>query len=280
MKYVPPLKTALRPFEVACLMSAAWEKDLGRKPSEQTVLLTLAKSGLETAEWQSMWNFNFGNVKALGQYSGAYTCIKLNENLKRNGALKLVWFAPEGELASKDGPVVGQVFQVPTKETVGVFGHPQTRMRANESAEGGAARYVSALKANFPLSYQAAVSGVDAEKFVRTMRKEEYFTGNLDEYIRGTKWRCGLYSGVVSMALAGESPRPTIRRGSPERALVEWWQEHALGWGFPQKDGQFGPKTEEATKRWQAARGLGDDGVVGDSSWAVALREHAAKGKA
>ena len=38
-------------------------------------------------------------------------------------------------------------------------------------------------------------------------------------------------------------------------------------------DGDFGPKTENATIRWQLAHGLTADGVVGAASWAAALNE-------
>ena len=31
--------------------------------------------------------------------------------------------------------------------------------------------------------------------------------------------------------------------------------------------GNFGPKTEEAVKAWQAANGLTPDGIVGDGTW-------------
>ena len=37
--------------------------------------------------------------------------------------------------------------------------------------------------------------------------------------------------------------------------------------------GNFGPKTEEAVKIWQAAHGLTADGVVGDKTWAMIMGE-------
>ena len=37
--------------------------------------------------------------------------------------------------------------------------------------------------------------------------------------------------------------------------------------------GNFGPKTEEAVKLWQAAHGLTADGVVGDKTWAMIMGE-------
>jgi putative chitinase len=37
--------------------------------------------------------------------------------------------------------------------------------------------------------------------------------------------------------------------------------------------GNFGPKTEEAVKLWQAAHGLTADGIVGDKTWAMIMGE-------
>jgi putative chitinase len=37
--------------------------------------------------------------------------------------------------------------------------------------------------------------------------------------------------------------------------------------------GNFGPKTEEAVKVWQAAHGLTADGIVGDKTWAMIMGE-------
>ena len=37
--------------------------------------------------------------------------------------------------------------------------------------------------------------------------------------------------------------------------------------------GNFGPKTEEAVKVWQAAHGLASDGIVGDNTWAMIMGE-------
>jgi putative chitinase len=37
--------------------------------------------------------------------------------------------------------------------------------------------------------------------------------------------------------------------------------------------GNFGPKTEEAVKIWQAAHGLTADGIVGDKTWAMIMGE-------
>lgn len=56
----------------------------------------------------------------------------------------------------------------------------------------------------------------------------------------------------------------TIRLGD-KGADVESWQK-VLG---VTADGDFGPKTDAATKAWQKVHGLSPDGVVGPKSWAA-----------
>jgi peptidoglycan hydrolase-like protein with peptidoglycan-binding domain len=50
----------------------------------------------------------------------------------------------------------------------------------------------------------------------------------------------------------------TIQLGSSGPDVAAWQKTI----GVP-ADGNFGPKTQEATQRWQASHGLKDDGVVG-----------------
>jgi hypothetical protein len=58
----------------------------------------------------------------------------------------------------------------------------------------------------------------------------------------------------------------TIRRGSTGAVVVAWQKLiHVVA------DGDFGPKTEAATKTWQDGHGLVADGIVGPKSWAAAL---------
>lgn len=60
--------------------------------------------------------------------------------------------------------------------------------------------------------------------------------------------------------------QPTLRRGSHGPAVKDW--QRVLGPPVV-ADGDFGPRTELATKAWQMARGLTADGVVGPKTWAA-----------
>ncbi|GAA1813527.1 hypothetical protein GCM10009682_38390 [Luedemannella flava] len=55
--------------------------------------------------------------------------------------------------------------------------------------------------------------------------------------------------------------------------LVTLWQAVLYVDGYltnTDVDGQFGPKTRDATKAWQSYRGLDSDGYVGDDTWSKA----------
>lgn len=59
---------------------------------------------------------------------------------------------------------------------------------------------------------------------------------------------------------------PTIRKGSKGKAVKIW--QIIIG---VSADGDFGAKTEKATKEFQKAKGLTMDGVVGKNSWKAGL---------
>ena len=59
---------------------------------------------------------------------------------------------------------------------------------------------------------------------------------------------------------------PTIKKGSKGKAVKIW--QIIVG---VKSDGDFGSKTEEATKEFQKRNGLETDGIVGDKSWRAGL---------
>lgn len=60
--------------------------------------------------------------------------------------------------------------------------------------------------------------------------------------------------------------RPTLRLGSVGPVVSEWQRLLKI-----QADGDFGPATRSATRRFQASHGLTDDGIVGPKTWSVAI---------
>ncbi|MCU0868589.1 MAG: N-acetylmuramoyl-L-alanine amidase [Burkholderiales bacterium] len=61
---------------------------------------------------------------------------------------------------------------------------------------------------------------------------------------------------------AAAAPRPTLRRGARGDA-VQWIQRRVGA----TPDGDFGPGTEAAVRRFQRAHGMVPDGIVGPKSW-------------
>ncbi len=60
--------------------------------------------------------------------------------------------------------------------------------------------------------------------------------------------------------------RPTLRFGSVGPFVSEWQRLLKIT-----ADGDFGPATRSATRRFQASNGLTDDGIVGPQTWKVML---------
>ena len=64
-----------------------------------------------------------------------------------------------------------------------------------------------------------------------------------------------------------------IRKGSTGE-LVQKWQQYLISEGYKlEPDGDYGDFTEDCTKKWQKAKGLVDDGVVGPMTFGFAFDE-------
>lgn len=176
--YTAPKKTPFGFGEASDAMRAALRDKLGKDPTREVLALALAKTALETGRWQSIWNANWGNVKAGEQYVGQYTCILLNEVLRRDGKDVVVWFAPEGELVAGPGSAIKyERIAVPS-------GHPQTRMRAYANRFDGAFSYVDFVgSGRYAAAWQRLLAG-DAAGYVHALRAAGYFTAPEDVYAR------------------------------------------------------------------------------------------------
>lgn len=87
----------------------------------------------------------------------------------------------------------------------------------------------------------------------------------------------GKHKGVSIFAVQAQEERPamqSIKKGS-KNPDVGRWQLFLRGVDlyFGVIDDDFGPKTHDATVRFQALHGLKQDGVVGNKTYAVAMRE-------
>lgn len=164
--------------EASSSLAAALRSNLGKAPSRQALALACAKSALETGRWKSIWNFNFGNVKAGDKYVGNYCCFELNEVLHEDGKDVVVWFSPRGRLDGKGGKVVAEPFEDPP-------GHPQTRMRAHANQFDGAFAYADFVAGGrYAAAWQRLLVG-DAVGYVHALKLAGYFTAPEADYTKG-----------------------------------------------------------------------------------------------
>lgn len=143
----------------------------GADPSNKFLGLALAKCALETGRFRSIWNNNWGNIKAGPSYVGMYCCFELNEVLDG----KVVWFGPKGRLDKRGGKVIAEHCEDPP-------GHPQTRMRAHANRFDGAFRYVDFMcSPRFMPSFERMQAG-DSGGMVHLMKRARYFTADEATY--------------------------------------------------------------------------------------------------
>ena len=124
---VPAKRTPVTPAEMFGALGAAWRAKFGSEPARASLLVLLAQSGIETADWRSMWNFNVGNVKRVkGQ---PWTM------------LAHVWELLDGKKV---------VFEPP---------HAQTHFRAFPDLGAGVAAYLDTMAGRFAKSWPAVIAG-------------------------------------------------------------------------------------------------------------------------
>lgn len=198
--YVAPVVTALSFDEAAASMLTALQAT-GETISRACHACALAKVALETGRWQHIWNYNFGNVKAATTFIGRYTCIKLNEVLQRGGKATVVWFAPEGELTSRDGKLTAPPIPVPE-------GHPQTRMRAHASSLDGANEYVEFVSGGRYLDAWAELLAGDPNGYVSALHRAGYFTADPVPYAKAVSSLFGEFLNRLGGRQAPVTPVP------------------------------------------------------------------------
>jgi hypothetical protein len=217
--YVAPAVTALSFDEAASSVLAALQAT-GEKISRQCHATALAKTALETGRWQHIYNYNYGNVKAATSYIGMYTCIKLNEVLKRDGKDTVVWFAPEGELTGRNGHLIGAPVQVPE-------GHPQTRMRVHANSVDGAYEYVEFVSSRRYLDAWEELLVGDPVGYVAALHQAGYFTADPVPY---TKAVVSLYGEFLNRLGGRAAPLTPVPDPSDVRTWLtpQQWNSQAV----------------------------------------------------
>ncbi len=85
-------------------------------------------------------------------------------------------------------------------------------------------------------------------------------------WVDNAKWETEFKSKLVTKTESEEYDMPTIRKGSRGKAVTIW--QIIVG---TTPDGDFGTKTDTATRLWQKKMGLVVDGIVGKKSWKAGL---------
>lgn len=174
--------------DVSRVFGDALQQHIGATPNNKQKAILISKTGLESGRWGKnggLWNYNFGNIKAALTYGGKFTLYKCNEVLKEG----VVWFDPAGRLASKNGPIVGERYELPPAGD----GHPQCRFRAYAGPTDGARQYVDFIAGGrYNDAFEEMLEG-DVPGYVRALKLKGYFTADETEYLRGVQ---GLYNEI------------------------------------------------------------------------------------
>jgi hypothetical protein len=140
------MRTAVDPDELGRALVVAWRALVGSAPSRESILVLLAHSALETGHWKGCHNWNLGNVKSRAGDGRCWTFFRCNEVIGG----KLVWFSPP---------------------------HPQTRFRAFQSLQEGAADHLAFLRGmkRYAGAWEQVIAG-DPRAFARALKAAGYFT--------------------------------------------------------------------------------------------------------
>lgn len=188
---VAKVRTTRTPQQAADNLAQAWELHTGQPVSGAVLALLLALSDLETATWQSMFNWNWGNI-VKAQYSGDYFPMLDSGNPR--------------EFRAYPDPVTGALGLVKLL-------HSDTRTRWREGLlTGDPTAFVNAL---------AGKSGKPAYA---------YFEANPETYLKGFLARWERYKHLRAQQPPAPPPS-TPSRGGPVAGVTRSGKaERASGW--------------------------------------------------
>lgn len=227
--YTEPVRTPISFEEAAIAMRAALRAHLLEEVRDDVLALALAKTTLECGRdkargllYSSSWNHCIGNIKAGSKFVGMYTCYPCNEVEIRDGKKKTIWYAPEGELTHKGGPVRSdRAYAVPP-------GHPQTRFRAYANRYDAAYEYVGFL-ADAPRYAQCwkELKEGDPIDFVAALKRAGYFTADEGPYRAAVLSLFTEYRGKLKGLPVDEAPEVDIEDLLRRCMLRDFWSHFA-----------------------------------------------------
>ncbi len=179
------VKTPVAPLDVARALRAAWMRVLGNEPANQQLAVLLAQSALETGRWKSCWNYNLGNQKGGGKWTGDTCQFRCNEVIKG----KVLWFDPP---------------------------HPQTTFRAYDTLVDGVTDYLWLLRRRFTRAWEFVLRG-DPEAFSRMLKAQNYYTASEPPYTKALKSLFSEYLRLLNTYESDAPPPPDVVPGEEPR---------------------------------------------------------------
>jgi hypothetical protein len=165
----PAVRTRLSPGDALDAIVDAHNSVVGGDPSDECLEILGAHSALETAQWQAMWNNNFGNIR--GSFFGAWTSFRAGEI--EDGHEVILEPGPDNMFRAYPNRVVGAKDFL---AFIAIASHPPEPNRyamAWEAAQNGdAAGYVYGLK-------QGGYFTANEDRYLKALRSEETFLAHL-----------------------------------------------------------------------------------------------------
>jgi flagellum-specific peptidoglycan hydrolase FlgJ len=164
-QFVPDKLTPLTADMAAAALSDGYRIVTGAKPTQAILSLLIGQSALETGNWHSIHNYNFGNVRGEAPNTGLYTSFRAGEI--ENG-----------------------------KEVFYEAGDPRNKFRAFATAAEGAADYIRSLR-DRPHWWAGLMTGTP-EGFVAGLTTyPAYFTANAALYTKTLHERANNYLALA-----------------------------------------------------------------------------------
>jgi len=150
--YISPKKTTFSKEEFINSIRNIWQKVIPDIPmSEEGINILWGQVSLETGNFRSMYNYNFGNIKASPK-SGKWTSYPCGERLN------------------------GKSYKFTER-------HPMCYFRAFDTPDEGLAFYLGTLTKRFRPALEAAAQG-NVEDFVYKLHEQGYYTAKPEAYLK------------------------------------------------------------------------------------------------
>jgi len=191
--YVEPVKTKISKEDFASSVRKVWPKIFPNKAiTESGIGVLWAQSSLETGNFDSMWNYNLGNVKATEKWTqnNKWTYKPCNETV--NG--KSIRF---------------DFFDY----------HPMCYWRAHDTLDEGMTYYLKTIGSSYGEALDSAMAG-NTKDFVYKLKEKGYFTADPKTYADAVARKYKSYTGKT-----GDTTQEDSEADIPENAPAEIKQQ-------------------------------------------------------